>query len=122
MVFYELEEAAALLGVFSSQLEEMVSQGGLSLVKVGSRRRLVRVQEVQAALARVKTGGRLTTKREFRGESVEDAVRRAAEVFGVVPESLTYRVLECGYPWAPCLRASEARLLVDLPEARTNLL
>jgi hypothetical protein len=113
-IFYELEEAA-LLGVSSGELE-MVAHEELSLVKVGSRRRLVRVREVEAALARVKAGGRLRTKREFRGESVEDAMRRAAGVFGVAPESLTYRVLERGNPWAPGLKASEARVLVDLSE------
>ena len=114
--FYELEEAAALLGVSSGELEEMVAQEELSLVKVGSRRRLVRVRDVEAALARVKAGGRLRTKREFRGESVEEAVRRAAGVFGVGPEVLTYKVLVRGNPWAVGLRGSEARVLVDLPE------
>src|SRR5215210_3403056 len=94
----------------------MVAQEELSLVKVGSRRRLVRVRDVEAALARVKAGGRLRTKREFRGESVEEAVRRAAGVFGVAPGNLTYKILARGNPWAPGLRSREARGLVDLPE------
>lgn len=113
---YELEEAAGLLGISLGELEEMLTQEELSLVKVGARRRLVRVRDVEAALARVKAGGRLRTKREFRGGSVEEAVRRAAGVFGVVPESLTYKILVRGNPWAPGLRASEARVLVDIPE------
>lgn len=56
-IFYELEEAAALLGVSSGELEAMVVHEELSLVKVGSRRRLVRVRDVEAALVRGKAGG-----------------------------------------------------------------
>ena len=84
---YELEEAAGLLGVSLGELEEMVAQEELPLVKVGSRRRLVRVRDVEAALARVQAGGRLRTRREFRGSSVEEAVRRAAGVLASPPRA-----------------------------------
>lgn len=114
--FYELEEAARVLGVSAGELEEMCAQEELPLVKVGARRRLVRVRDVEAALARVKAGGRLRTKREFRGASVEEAVRRAAGVLGVAPEGLAYKVLVRGNPWVVGMRGSEARVLVDLPE------
>lgn len=111
-----MEEAAGLLGISVSELEEMSAHEELPLVKVGTSRRLVRVRDVEAALARVKSGGRLRTKREFRAGSVEEAVRRAAEDFGVAPDSLTYKIIERGNPWAVGLRGSDARVLVDLPE------
>jgi hypothetical protein len=41
---------------------------------------------------------------------------RAAGAFGVAPENLTYKFIARGNPWAPGLRASEARVLVELPE------
>lgn len=43
-------------------------------------------------------------------------MRRAAGVFGVVCESLTYRVLDRGNPCAVGLRGSDARVLADLPQ------
>ena len=104
------------MGVSVGELEEMCAQEELRLVKVGSTRRLVRVREVDAALARVKAGGRLRTRREFRAGSVEEAMRRAAGAFGVAPGSLTYKIIERGNPWAAGLRGSDARVLVDLPE------
>lgn len=114
--FYELEEAAGLLGLSVGELEEMADLGELSLVTLGTSRRLVRVRDVDAALERVAAGGRLRTRREFRGKSVEDALLRAAGALGVAPERLRYKVADRGSPWVVGLRAREARVVVDLPE------
>ncbi|QIN79456.1 hypothetical protein GBA65_14090 [Rubrobacter marinus] len=114
-MFYEVAEAAALLGVANGELEEMFSLGELSQVAVGTSRRLVRVRDVEAVLARVHSGGRLRTRREFRATSVPGAVEKAAAALGIAPERVSYQVLERGNPWSPGTMAKEARIAVDLP-------
>ena len=116
--FYELEEATGLLGVSVGEVEEMASLGELAPVTLGTSRRLVRVRDMDAALARVEAGGNLRTRREYRGRSVEEAVLRVTGALGVAPERLTYKVLDRGSPWVVGLRAREARVAADLPAGR----
>ena len=115
-VFYELSEAASLLGISVEELEEMVSTAELRMVTVGERRRLVYIEEVDALVARVETGGRLRTRTEFRAPNLSTAIKQAATRLGVDRESLVYEVMEGNAPWMLGRGAKQARIVVDLPE------
>ena len=115
-VFYELEAAAGELGVSVEEIEEMFVTGELALTKVGTKRRLVRIKDVEAVLERVRSGGRLRTRREFRAQSVEGALDRAGAALGVTPAQLSYVVLERGNTWMPGFGVREARIAVELPD------
>lgn len=114
-VFYDVAEAAQELGISLEEMEEMFVTRELTLTKVGTTRRLVRVSDVEAVLERVRSGGALRTRREFRGSSVSGALDRAGAALGVSPSLLSYDVLERGNSWSPGRPAQEARVAVDLP-------
>jgi predicted RNA-binding protein Jag len=80
---------------------------------------LVRIQDVEAVLQRVRSGGSLRTRREFRASSVESAVRQACARLGVSPEELPYEVQEYGSPRIVGMRAKQARIVVDLTQIAT---
>lgn len=115
-VFYELSEAASLLGISVEELEEMVSTAELRMVTVGERRRLVYIEEVDALVARVEAGGRLRTRTEFRAQNLSTAIKQAATRLGVDRESLVYEVMEGNAPWMLGRGAKQTRIVVDLPE------
>ena len=111
-VFHEVEQAALALGISVEELEEMFSTEEL---------RVVRVAEVEALLERVKSGGRLRTRREFRAATVEKALALAlaASRLNAAPHLLTYRVLEEGGSWRPGTDGQRARIMVELPADET---
>lgn len=115
-VFYEVDQAALALAISVEELEEMFSTDELRVVRVGDRRRLVRVADVEALLERMRSGGRLRTRRQFRAATVDKAVARAASRLNVAPHLLTYRILDQGSSWSPDKDGTQARIVVDLPE------
>lgn len=118
-VFHEVEQAALALGISAEELEEMFSTEELRVVRVGGRRRLVRVADVEALLERVKSRGRLRTHREFRGATVEKALAQAASVLNAAPHVLVYRILEQGGSWRPGTDGQQGRIVVELPANET---
>jgi len=118
-VFYEVEQAALALAISVEELEEMLSTEELRVVRIGDRRRLVRVAEVEALLERVKSGRRLRTRREFRAATIEKALAQAASRLNAAPHLLTYKVLEEGGSWRPGTDGQRARIMVELPADET---
>jgi hypothetical protein len=114
-IFYELDQAAGVLGVATAEVEDMVELRELTLVTVGTRR-LVHVRDVEKVKSRVEHGGPLRVRREFRGGMVPEAVRRAAKELGVPEDDLVYDVLEHGALRMPGVDGRPARIAVQLPE------
>ena len=114
-IFYEVEAAARVLGISMQEMEEMIVTRELRMTKVGTTRRLVRVSDVEAVLERLKSGGRLRTRREFRAPSVDGALDLAAAALGISPSLLPPEVLDRGNAWSPGRPARDARVAVELP-------
>ena len=114
-IFYELGDAADLLGVATSEIEEMIELRELTLVKIGSRR-LVHVRDVREIADRVASGGPLRTRQRFEGTMVPEAVRRAANELDIPVDEVVYEVLEHATLRMPGVEGRRAKIAVQLPE------
>ncbi len=117
--FYELEEVAQALGISVEEVEEMISLEELAVVSI-STRRLVQGRDMDALLERVRSGGPVRTRREFRARTVDIAVGEASASLGVSPKSLAYEVLERGTSRVPGISPRDARIMVDLVASLEN--
>lgn len=118
-IFYELGDAADLLGVATSEVEEMIELRELTLVKIGSRR-LVHVRDVREIADRVASGGPLRTRRRFEGTMVPEAVRRAANELDIPVDEVVYEVLEHATLRMPGVEGRRAKIAVHLPEGTST--
>lgn len=63
----------------------------------------------------------MSESREFNAGTVEEAVDKAAATLGVVPEQLDFKVVDRGSAGFLGMGSRDARILVDLPEAGTDV-
>ncbi len=64
----------------------------------------------------------MSERQEFNAATVEEAVDKAAATLGVTPEQLDYKVVDRGSAGFLGMGSRDARILVELPEAGTNVL
>lgn len=63
----------------------------------------------------------MSESREFNAATVEEAVDKAAATLGVVPEQLSFEVVDRGSAGFLGMGSRDARILVELPEAETEV-